>query len=204
MNELVRLKSQEKVLSRIKDLLKQKSFILLLGKSGSGKTLLLKELCKELKAFHKTQNFKDEEEFHAFIKPFLQDENKPVILLDEVGMYEDKILESVRIYSDDLSFVLSSHKRLKLFKKEHFKSRIKAEFVLENLDFEEFESYVRLKHNLHFSQKELKFLYKIYKGNLRNIDKMLKSFKELHAFYANKKSIRHILNLSAFENAMLG
>ncbi len=204
MSEFVSLKSQERVLSRIKELLRQKSFILLLGKSGSGKTLLLKELCKEVKALHKTQNFKDEKEFHSFIEALLKEENKPVILLDEVGMYEEKILENIRIYSDTLSFVLSSHKKLEIFKKEHFKSRIGAEFMLKSLDFDELKSYIKLKHRLDFIQKELRFIYKIYQGNLRNIDKLLKSFKELHAFYQGRKSVKYILNLSAFENAMLG
>lgn len=203
MSKFVSLKNQEQILSRIKELLKQKSFILLLGKSGSGKTLILKQLCKEFKALHQTQIFKNEKELQGFIEPILQSEHKPAILLDEVGMYDEKTLESVRIYSDDLSFILSSHKRLKIFKKEHFKSRINAEFELKSLDYNELKTYIKAKHGLNFFQKELKLLYKIYQGNLRNIDKTLGSFKELHAFYKGQKSVKYILNLSAFENALL-
>ncbi|ARJ55732.1 ATP-binding protein [Campylobacter cuniculorum] len=204
MSEFVSIQSQERVLSRIKELLKQKSFILLLGQSGSGKTALLRQLCKEFKALHKTQIFKNQKEFQNFIEPVLQSESKPIVLLDEVGMYDERTLESIRIYSDDLSFVLSSHKKPKIFNKEHFKSRFQAEFKLKNLDFGELKDYIKIKHGLDFFPKELKLIYKIYQGNLRNIDKMLKSFKELHSFYKGQKSVKYILNLSAFENALLG
>ena len=182
MSEFISIQSQERVLSRIKELLKQKSFILLLGQSGSGKTALLRQLCKEFKALHKTQIFKNQKDFQNFIEPVLQSESKPIVLLDEVGMYDERTLESIRIYSDDLSSVLRSHKKPKIFSKGHFK----------------------IKHGLDFFPKELKLIYKIYQGNLRNIDKMLKSFKELHSFYKGQKSVKYILNLSAFENALLG
>ncbi|EFP6589776.1 ATP-binding protein, partial [Campylobacter jejuni] len=54
-----------------------------------------------------------------------------------------------------------------------------------------------------FSNKCLKFLQKISQGNLRYIDKTLKSFYEINSFFDTNKSQEYILKLSALENGLL-
>ncbi|EAH5029973.1 ATP-binding protein, partial [Campylobacter jejuni] len=49
----------------------------------------------------------------------------------------------------------------------------------------------------------LKFLQKISQGNLRYIDKTLKSFYEINSFFDKNKSQEYILKLSALENGLL-
>ncbi|EAI2282823.1 ATP-binding protein, partial [Campylobacter coli] len=49
----------------------------------------------------------------------------------------------------------------------------------------------------------LKFLMKIYQGNLRYLDKILQSFCELNTYLNNKKSQDYILRLSALEQGFL-
>lgn len=79
-----------------------------------------------------------------------------------------------------MSFVLSSHKKINLFEKEYFKSRFSAIFWLQNPDINELSSYIKMKFYQELSQKFLKFLMKIYQGNLRYLDKILQSFYELN------------------------
>lgn len=202
MNNFVSIASRDKILVRIKELLKQRSLILLWGRSGSGKSFLLEKLAKDLKALKFTQVF-DSKEFQNKIETFLTLKEKPIILLDEVSLYEDRVLELLRIYSDELSFVLSSHKKLKIFKQEYFKSRFNADFELKKLKFEELDFYLKNKYNLTFSKQNLKMLYKFYQGNLRNIDKILKSFNELKSFYQNSKTNSYVLKLAALEQNLL-
>ncbi|EAI5172107.1 ATP-binding protein, partial [Campylobacter jejuni] len=148
------------------------------------------------------ENFKDQ----SFLKEkieFLISQGQSLIILDEVGMYDYAMLESIRIYSDSISFVLSSHKKLNILKKEHFKSRLSACFKLKNISLLELDDYIKLKFGMNFSNKCLKFLQKISQGNLRYIDKTLKSFYEINSFFDKNKSQEYILKLSALENGLL-
>lgn len=117
--------------------------------------------------------------------------------------FNPNVLELIRIYSDQMSFILSSHKKINLFEKEHFKSRFSAMFWLQKPDINELNSYIKMKFDQELSQKSLKFLMKIYQGNLRYLDKILQSFCELNAYLNNKKSQDYILRLSALEQGFL-
>ncbi|EIQ8588669.1 ATP-binding protein, partial [Campylobacter jejuni] len=121
---------REEIFHQINQILEsQKAFIFLWGKSGSGKSVLLQRLAKKYNVDFINENFKDQ----SFLKEkieFLISQGQSLIILDEVGMYDYTMLESIRIYSDSISFVLSSHKKLNILKKEHFKSRLSACFKL--------------------------------------------------------------------------
>lgn len=174
---------REEIFHQINQILEsQKAFIFLWGKSGSGKSVLLQRLAKKYNVDFINENFKDQ----SFLKEkieFLISRGQSLIILDEVGMYDYAMLESIRIYSDSISFVLSSHKKLNILKKEHFKSRLSACFELKNISLLELDGYIKLKFGMNFSNKCLKFLQKISQGNLRYIDKTLKSFYEINSFF---------------------
>ncbi|HEG0497510.1 TPA: ATP-binding protein [Campylobacter jejuni] len=194
---------REEIFHQINQILEsQKAFIFLWGKSGSGKSVLLQRLAKKYNVDFINENFKDQ----SFLKEkieFLISQGQSLIILDEVGMYDYAMLESIRIYSDSISFVLSSHKKLNILKKEHFKSRLSACFELKNISLLELDDYIKLKFGMNFSNKYLKFLQKISQGNLRYIDKTLKSFYEINSFFDKNKSQEYILKLSALENGLL-
>lgn len=194
---------REEIFHQINQILEsQKAFIFLWGKSGSGKSVLLQRLAKKYNVDFINENFKDQ----SFLKEkieFLISQGQSLIILDEVGMYDYAMLESIRIYSDSISFVLSSHKKLNILKKEHFKSRLSACFELKNISLLELDDYIKLKFGMKFSNKCLKFLQKISQGNLRYIDKTLKSFYEINSFFDTNKSQEYILKLSALENGLL-
>lgn len=197
MNNIIAFRQE--CFDQINALLKNKALILLWGKSGSGKSVLLQRLALHHNEDFTNQIFTDEKDFHKFI----QDKKRKIIILDEVGMYNPDILELIRIYSDQMSFVLSSHKKINLFEKEHFKSRFSAMFWLQKPDINELSSYIKMKFGQELSQKSLKFLMKIYQGNLRYLDKILQSFCELNAYLNNNKSQDYILRLSALEQGFL-
>ncbi|MFH10783.1 ATP-binding protein [Campylobacter jejuni] len=194
---------REEIFHQINQILEsQKAFIFLWGKSGSGKSVLLQRLAKKYNVDFINENFKDQ----SFLKEkieFLISQGQSLIILDEVGMYDYAMLESIRIYSDSISFVLSSHKKLNILKKEHFKSRLSACFKLKNISLLELDDHIKLKFGMNFSNKCLKFLQKISQGNLRYIDKTLKSFYEINSFFDKNKSQEYILKLSALENGLL-
>ncbi|HEB9338532.1 TPA: ATP-binding protein [Campylobacter coli] len=197
MNNIIAFRQE--CFNQINVLLKNKALILLWGKSGSGKSVLLQRLALHHNEDFTNQIFTDEKDFHKFI----QDKKRKIIILDEVGMYSPNVLELIRVYSDQMSFVLSSHKKIDLFEKEHFKSRFSAIFWLQKSDINELSSYVKMKFDQELSQKSLKFLMRIYQGNLRYLDKILQSFCELNAYLNNKKSQDYILRLSALEQGFL-
>lgn len=197
MNNIIAFRQE--CFNQINVLLKNKALILLWGKSGSGKSVLLQRLALHHNDDFTNQIFTDEKDFHKFI----QDKKRKIIILDEVGMYSPNVLELIRVYSDQMSFVLSSHKKIDLFEKEHFKSRFSAIFWLQKPDINELSSYIKMKFDQELSQKSLKILMKIYQGNLRYLDKILQSFCELNAYLNNKKSQDHILRLSALEQGFL-
>ncbi|EAH6228036.1 ATP-binding protein [Campylobacter upsaliensis] len=200
MSEFIGIKSQDQILKRLDELSEvKKGLICLYGKSGSGKSVILERFSRQKNAIKITEIFKDKEQ----LKKRLQNlENKALLLFDEVGLYEEDLFEILRLYSDLNLVLLSSHKRLKIFTKEHFKSRILAEFELKGLEKEELLNYVEEKHGVRLDQKEFNFVFKICKNNLRNVDKLLKGFKELHAFL--DKEPLYALKLSALENHLLG
>lgn len=201
MSEFISIKSQDKILKRLDEFsVAKKGLICLYGKSGSGKSVILERFARQKNALKITEIFKDKEQLKDFLNALKCE--KSMLLFDEVGLYGEDLFEILRLYSDFNLVLLSSHKKFKIFTKEHFKSRILAEFELKDLKKEELLSYIKEKHGVEFDKKELNFIFKICKHNLRNVDKLLKSFKELNAFLDKKRF--YILKLSAFENHLLG
>ncbi|ECO2981817.1 ATP-binding protein [Campylobacter coli] len=197
MNNIIAFRQE--CFDQINALLKNKALILLWGKSGSGKSVLLQRLALYHNEDFTNEIFTDEKDFHHFI----QDKKRKIIILDEVGMYSPNVLELIRIYSDEMSFVLSSHKKINLFEEEYFKSRFSAIFWLQKPDINELSNYIKMKFNQDFPQKSLKFLMKIYQGNFKVFRQDTSKFLRIKHLFKNKKSQDYILRLSALEQGFL-
>lgn len=224
----VSLTSQNLVFNELKKSIKEKhKLVLLVGKSGLGKSFLLEKLCQDKKLILFSKPFFDENTFvkalfdecfkekagfgfESLYKEFkLNTMQDYVFLLDEVGMYEESLLEKVRILSDlaNISFILALHKKQEIFSKEYFASRISKEILLKSLGVEELSFYAKEKFDLHLDKRHLKWLLKISASNLRLIDRVFTTYAKLYSFYErekHKKSPKNILQMSAFYHNLLG
>lgn len=226
MSVFVDLKSQNLALTSLKDAVTNKAkIILLLGKSGTGKSFLLDTISKKYDFILFKKPFFNEEELSSNIaNAVLKQDIKPsfdelykllsrekghfVLIFDEFGMYEDVLLERLRILSElnCLSLVFSTHKKHKLLEKEHFASRISKEIILEQAKKEELKYYLKEKYNAVFNTSCLSFLAKKSLLNLRTVDKLLNTFKELELHYekARKtKDNKSLLELSALHHGII-
>lgn len=216
--ELIKLNTQTQALQELKKP-ENKGLILLIGKSGSGKTSLLKSLqSQEANFFFQEPLFDEKALFQSLYKSafkqscelgfedlskfFINAKDKFVFLLDEVNMYEESLLEKIRLLSDieGLCFVLSSHCELDIFTKEHFKSRVFKIIKLKELELSELSFYIQEKFQVKLKLKEVKWLLRLSKANLRILDKVLKSFLQISTFYEQnkqRKSIQSRLEMSA-------
>lgn len=225
MNDFVPLKMQILALEELQKASAQDKFILLIGKSGLGKSFLLQKLCQDEKLILFSQPFFDENafcealcevigaknlNFESLYAVFAEKKNKSYIFVcDEVGMYEENLLEKMRILSDlpHICFILSTHKKQKIFEKEYFASRIVKEIWLKNLTVEDLSLYVKEKFaSLTLHQRHLKWLLKISDSNLRTVDKIITTFQKLFSFYTQEKqakSTKNLLKMSAFYHKLL-
>lgn len=228
MNKIIKLKSQNLAFEELqKAITKKQNLILLLGKSGSGKTFLLRQLHEKHHFIFFEKPFFDEASLLSSLykKAFQEDKKLDfqelcevlqranstfVFLFDEVGMYEQHLIEKLRLLSDitNVCVVLSAHTRLKIFTQEYFASRISKQIQLFELDTEELLFYIREKFALNeLKKKHSKWLLKLSSSNLRMIDKILESFIRLDEFYTLKnqsKSIFTKLEMSAIYHNVLG
>lgn len=226
MNDFVPLKMQILALKELQNTaFSNDKFILLVGKSGLGKSFLLQKLCEDSKFVLFSQPFFNENafcealcalfgekglNFQSLYNALQQNTHKAYIFVcDEVGMYEENLLEKMRILSDlpHICFILSTHKKHALFHKEHFASRIGKEIWLKSLNLQDLALYAKEKFALSlFTQRQLKWLLKISDSNLRTIDKILGTFKELSHFYSEQKTPKPtftLLKMSAFYHKLL-
>lgn len=226
MNDFVPLKMQVVALNELQNTaFSSDKFVLLVGKSGLGKSFLLQKLCEDSKFVLFSQPFFDERafcealcgainqkglNFQSLYTAFQHDTSRAYIFVcDEVGMYEEGLFEKMRILSDlpHICFILSTHKKHPLFRKEHFASRIGKEIWLKSLNLEDLALYAKHKFALSlFTQRQLKWLLKTSDSNLRSVDKILGTFKTLLHFYEGQKahkSTRTLLEMSAFYHKLL-
>lgn len=226
MNDFIPLKMQILALEELqKSVSSQDKFILLIGKSGLGKSFLLQKLCQDEKLILFSQPFFDENafckalckvidqknlNFESLYTALAENKNKSYIFVcDEVGMYEENLLEKMRILSDlpHICFILSTHKKQKIFEKEYFASRIVKEIWLKNLTVEDLNLYIKEKFApIKLNQRHLKWLLKISDSNLRTIDKIITSFQKLFHFYDREKQTKStttLLKMSAFYHKLL-
>ena len=204
--------------------------ILLYGEPGTGKSMMLHKLYDDLKDKQTIFLYDTPLDIEHFLERLSIDllgksetsltkfiENckeklpqvTPIILLDEAQLYDDKLMETIRLISDSrkIRFVITLHKTEEedLIAKAHFQTRIWESLELTNASLEEIERYIQnkllqldLPDLLDILNKELiQLVYKYSQGNLRNTHMILYQFLDLLQNSENNKTAKDILEIAA-------
>ncbi len=204
VNSYIPLPSSEKIKSDLLNAINQKEkMILLTGEAGSGKSLLLNNIYKELK----------ERQMFFFSNPYLEIESilklikqldinsHHILLLDEAQLLTPQIWENLRIYADkgNITIVFSTHDTNvnELLSKKHFKTRINYIIRMKPVTRNEMENFILtklLKNNFNeiaamFKKNNFDLIYKFTKGSLRATNQILyKLFDVMDYFYKKNPS----------------
>ena len=173
--DYVQLDRVSTIYQALKDSIKKPlKMILLYGKPGTGKSMFLNKLYKDLSANQQVYLYKtpilDESEFYKTLAQDLfetkysgelnfthfmkiveskQVDEIPVVLLDEAQLYSESLMEKIRLLSDTrtVKFVITLHKTEKedIIAKEHFQTRIWETIELENASSQELKIYIQKK-----------------------------------------------------------
>jgi Cdc6-like AAA superfamily ATPase len=152
-----------------------------------------------------------------------ENDNVPIILLDEVQLYSDSLMEKIRLLSDTraVKFVLALHKTQgeDLLAKEHFQTRIWESIELENASVNELNIYITKKLLQYgylytfsmFDVSVIENIHSITHGNYRDTNKLLYSVFDIYDYYSKKnpekistnKISKDIIEMAAIHTGLL-
>ena len=214
VNNYIPLPSSEAVKNDLLNAINQKEkMIILTGKAGSGKSLLLKSIYKEMKNQNNiffVSNPYLEIESVSKVLPKLDKDSHYILLLDEAQLLNSEIWENLRIYADrgNLTIVFATHNTdvEKLLEKKHFKTRINYIISTRIPTKNEIENFIMtklLRNNLNeiagmFTNSNLRLIYKYTNGSLRATNQLMyKLFDVMDYFY---KNYPHRFNMKKISN----
>jgi len=214
VNNYIPLPSSEAVKNDLLNAINQKEkMIILTGKAGSGKSLLLKSIYEELKErekiFFVSNPYLEINSMLEIINNLNQDSHY-ILLLDEAQLLTAEIWENLRIYSDrgNITIVFATHDTdiKHLLEKKHFKTRINYIISTKTPSKNEIENFILtklLRHNFNdiatmFSKSNFRLIYRFTKGSLRATNQLIyKLFDVMDYFY---NTYPHKFNLRKIEN----
>lgn len=213
---------------------------LITGNPGTGKSLILNRLYDEFKKQKEIHLFdippSSTKEFYAKLFRILTNHNLPagarvdletlikylktsastrdiILLLDEVQMYNNDILEAIRILSDvgSIKFIISFHHTSEdnLLAQEHFSTRILETRELLNANKDELRIYVHQKLLLSaqidiadtIDNRNISLIHKFTMGNYREVNKIMYTIFEIYAYY--DLNFPHKIKKDKFSNKII-
>ena len=144
-----------------------------------------------------------------------------VLILDESQLYPKDLVEKIRLIADTRYFkiLFTVHKTASedLLAKECFNTRIGEIVEFDFCSYDEMLMYIEKKLFLHeqnaamsiFTNKTLKLLYKISKGNLRRLNQILYKVFEIAEYYEEnspatlKKELKNCILMAALDLGIL-
>jgi len=204
--------------------------ILLYGEPGTGKSMMLNKLYDDLKEEQTVFLYDTPLEVEHFLQRLSIDllgkretsltnfilkckeilpQITPIILLDEAQLYNDKLMEMIRLISDSrkVRFVITLHKTKEedIIAKAHFQTRIWESFELTNAPIDEIERYIQnkllqadLPDLLDILNKNLIHdVYEYSAGNLRNTHMLLYQFFDLLQNSTKNETHNEVLAVAA-------
>jgi len=205
LENYIPLTTTEKTKIDLLNAIRQKEkMIILTGKAGSGKSLMLKSVYEELKkendVFYISNPYLEIDSVLELLKT-LNLSSHHILLLDEAQLLTPDTWENLRIYADkgNITIVFATHDTdvNKLLEKKHFKTRINYIIPVKDVSLTEMENFIYsklLKNNLNeiadmFTKKNFKKIYSFTKGSLRATNQlMFKLFDVLDYFYKKDPS----------------
>ena len=181
----------------------KEKMILIFGEAGNGKSFLMRRIYENLKS--KDNDF----EIYFISNPFeektaldeiflLETDNHRIVFIDEAQILSEEKIERLRMLADNQSYtiILATHETeaKKLFAKKHFKTRINYFVNLQPLKLDKIGVFVNSKlvqnnaHNIAslFKKSNYKLIYKLTKGNLRDINRLMYKTFDIIDYFHNK------------------
>ncbi|MGM0533120.1 MAG: AAA family ATPase [Campylobacterota bacterium] len=193
--------------------------ILIFGEPGTGKTILLNKIYNDLHDQLDIHYFPtpvtEEARFYQKLSALLtkgvmktgdfsklsdichklKGSKEHIVILDEAQLYNEKIMESVRLLSDirSIKFIITLHKTSSedVVAKKQFKTRIWESIVLQNASRTDLMQYLQKKLlNKNFyemagmiRQKDVAFVHRCTKGNFRETNKFMYTLFSIYEYY---------------------
>lgn len=209
----------------IESIKKPLKMILIFGEPGTGKSILLNKIYNDLKdtqeihyiqtpiteakSFNKkissllTRGVFKTDDFSRIseICQKLKGHKEHIVILDEAQIYNDEIMETIRLLSDTRSvkFIITLHKTAEedIIAKKQFTTRIWESIRLHNASLEDLTKYIQKKLlNKNFyeiangiKKKDIERIYKFTHGNFRETNKFMYTLFDMYHYYdLNKPS----------------
>lgn len=214
LNLYVPLSAVEKTKKDLLSALKHKEkMIFLTGEAGSGKSMILKNVYKELKdkknLFYISNPYLEINTILSILKQ-LSLKDYQIFLIDEAQLLSEEIFENLRIYADkgNITIVFATHDTdiKKLMEKKHFQTRINYILKVKKASREELENFIKtklLKTNLidiaeMLKKKNYNLIYKYTKGSLRATNQLMFKLFDILDYFYNKNPDK--INLDKLSN----
>jgi nucleoside-triphosphatase THEP1 len=203
----------------VESIQKPLKMILIFGEPGTGKTILLNKIYHDLQDKIDIHYFPtpvtEEARFYQKLSSLLtkgvmktadfsklsdichklKGKKEHVVILDEAQLYDERLMESIRLLSDirSIKFIITLHKTSSedVVAKKQFTTRIWESIVLQNASRDDLMQYIQkklLNRNFYelagiIKNKDVSFIHKFTRGNFRETNKFMYTLFHIYDYY---------------------